>query len=275
MIKADPVNWSTSIQLRFRGGSYAAIQSDWDALKAAYTESPAIGQDANWGGSLPWSQLKNYDPCVYRFQGIYCFEGIIYSLSLTNVGWSGPVPPSLGLISRLTSIDISNNALTGDLPCWSLPELNSLIMTNNKLTGFKCLTGFASSYTSLQAGTNQVTTIPIMPASMRTVQLNSNPITDLTQLYNMTQVTSITLYACGITGWSLPDFSTWPNLVTFTAGKNSFFGALKNDTFESNVIRSLDLGYNNLVSSYTMHSFIIVSSLPCIASIHIIPYHII
>jgi hypothetical protein len=85
LIKTDPYNYgSTSVQIRFRGGSYAANTSDWQALQQAYVQNPTIQQDGNWGGSLPWSQLAYYDPCVNRFQGVLCFEGRIYQLQLSG-----------------------------------------------------------------------------------------------------------------------------------------------------------------------------------------------
>jgi uncharacterized membrane protein YgdD (TMEM256/DUF423 family) len=51
------------------------------------------------------------DPCANKFQGIMCYEGRVYMLSLSGLGWTGPIPPSLGLLDKLGFLDMSSNAL--------------------------------------------------------------------------------------------------------------------------------------------------------------------
>ncbi len=48
---------------------------------------------------------------------------------------SGTLPESLSVLTALTRLQLSNNALTGSIPSGSMPALKALLLANNELSG--------------------------------------------------------------------------------------------------------------------------------------------
>jgi len=69
--------------------------------------------------------------------GVTCADGHVVRLSLPNVGLSGAIPPELGALDMLESLDLRNNALSGAIPSelGGLSSLRYLILDGNQLSG--------------------------------------------------------------------------------------------------------------------------------------------
>jgi hypothetical protein len=81
-----------------------------------------------WGGSLHWRHLDSYDPCIYKFQSVRCFEGRIFYITTSELGWTGQIPKSFGLMPRLTYLDLGGNQFVCH-NCQQLVEAPQFVLT--------------------------------------------------------------------------------------------------------------------------------------------------
>jgi Leucine-rich repeat (LRR) protein len=111
-----------------------------------------------------------------------------------------------------------------------------------------------------------ITSVPVMPSWITGLNLNDNPLTDISAIYNAPWLTQMKFDGCGIRGALPSDFSLWPNLQYLNWGKNNFYGYLNETAFNSNPkIIEVDLSYNNLVG----HPFAFLSPSPSFKHIKI------
>ena len=66
----------------------------------------------NWANQSGW--LSSSDPCDWY--GLSCTDGDVNTLSLPGNNLAGDIPEEIGELPSLTSLDLSDNALTGPLP---------------------------------------------------------------------------------------------------------------------------------------------------------------
>ncbi len=97
-------------------------------------------------------------PSVHR-------DFVAWCRALSRIGLAGPLPAGLGVLTKLATLDLSFNQLTGGVPeGWgssqSMPAVQELVLTSNQLGGFLPPAWGGSArfpnLTSLQLGTNQI-----------------------------------------------------------------------------------------------------------------------
>lgn len=139
---------------------------------------------------------------------------------------------------------------TGELPCWSLPELQYLDVSNNMLTAMPCTLAFdVDGFYYLAGASNQLTVLPRAIDTVYFYYFSNNPIVDASAIYLFPNVWEVDVYGCSITGWPLPDFNQWTQMDMFLGGKNQFVGQLRADSFaDMEYLYQMDLSYNNLVT---------------------------
>ncbi|GMN52958.1 hypothetical protein TIFTF001_022095 [Ficus carica] len=83
------------------------------------------------------SWVPNSSPCLSRWAGIMCFDGIITGLHLTNMGLSGSIDiDALSQIRGLRTISLMNNNFSGPMPQFSkLGVLKALLLSGNSFSG--------------------------------------------------------------------------------------------------------------------------------------------
>ena len=86
---------------------------------------------AGWTNNTGWSNPDS-DPCADGWFGVSCNFDQVTEVSLPGNGLSGTV--NLAYMPNLRSLDVSDNALTG-LTLSNLPELQSLEADDNQLAG--------------------------------------------------------------------------------------------------------------------------------------------
>ncbi|XP_071724371.1 inactive LRR receptor-like serine/threonine-protein kinase BIR2 [Rutidosis leptorrhynchoides] len=100
---------------------------------------------------------------ICGFAGIYCWssEGKVMRIDLSDMGLKGHFPPELGSCKSLTSLDLSNNNLTGPIPrdiSKSIPYIVELDLSNNNFSGeIPSDLGNCSYLNYLDLGRNQLT----------------------------------------------------------------------------------------------------------------------
>jgi hypothetical protein len=90
----------------------------------------------NWSMNVNW--LSNETECSWY--GVKCSPGreIVVDLLLSNNNLYGVIESSVGLLSDLTSMDLSKNYLSGSIPLeiWSLPYLSKFFKCHEYLIPF-------------------------------------------------------------------------------------------------------------------------------------------
>ncbi|XP_060172794.1 LRR receptor-like serine/threonine-protein kinase GSO1 [Lycium barbarum] len=78
------------------------------------------------------------DTSICHWAGVTCSTSQrVTGLNISNMGITGTVPPQLGNLSFLVSLDLQGNKFGGELPTWFhlLPELKYLSLGNNSFNG--------------------------------------------------------------------------------------------------------------------------------------------
>ncbi|MEM7531650.1 MAG: leucine-rich repeat domain-containing protein [Chloroflexota bacterium] len=107
--------------------------------------------DINW--------LQSDDPC--RWRGVTCLNQRVISIELDGHNLVGALPPALGELTKLTTLELGNNEITS-LPdeIDQLQELHWLGLRNNRLTHLPTSLGRLRALTTLQLGGNDLDTLP-------------------------------------------------------------------------------------------------------------------
>ncbi|KAK9923768.1 hypothetical protein M0R45_032169 [Rubus argutus] len=152
-------------------------------------------------------------------------------LDISSNGLSGSIPQSLGNLSLLTTMVISNNYLSGEIPhFWnSIPDLYILDMSNNSLSG----------------------TVPRSIDSLRALRyliLSDNNLSgELPSLRNCTGMKSFDLGENKFSG-NIPVWigESMLSLLILRLNSNSFIGSIPSQLCHLSNLHILDLSHNNL-----------------------------
>ena len=127
-----------------------------EALVALYTST----NEANWSNNAGWNVTNT--PCSWS--GVSCNAGHVTNINKILSKLTGTIPPELGNLSNLTSLQLNDNQLTGTIPpgLGNLSNLTILGLDSNQLTGtIPPGLGNLSNLTTLGLDSNQLTgTIP-------------------------------------------------------------------------------------------------------------------
>ncbi|KAK1439852.1 hypothetical protein QVD17_05674 [Tagetes erecta] len=155
----------------------------------------------------------------------------LVELYLSDNALTGTIPSSLGQLSRLSVLDLSRNTLTGLIPSsfGSLGNLSSLDMSLNYLSGV-----IPESFGNLP--------------NLRFLNLSGNSLSSSipTQLGNVTSLFVLDLSSNTFTGTLPLEFRRLTSLQRLIVGRNMFSGNLSGDLFASeSKLQSLVLDHNN------------------------------
>ncbi|KAJ7563552.1 hypothetical protein O6H91_03G115000 [Diphasiastrum complanatum] len=113
-----------------------ALSNDASALLQFMRE---LNKDPHRTITNSWNE-SNVDAqgCPFGWYGVFCSNGTVHGLMLENLGLVGVIKPgSLGRLSGLTYLSLSNNAFVGAIPddLGTLSFLEQLHLRNNRLNG--------------------------------------------------------------------------------------------------------------------------------------------
>jgi len=177
--------------------------------------------------------------------------GDLTKLSTLNLSWNnltGPIPPELGNLPNLGSLNLDNNELTGPIPSGlgNLTGLYSLGLANNELTGrIPPWVVDRKSLIRLRLGGNALTG-PIPPGlgnltELRSLYLGANQLTGPIppELGNLQQLESLSLGSNRLTGPVPPELGNLRRLVSLTLSGNLLTGSIPETFVELNHLVTL------------------------------------
>ncbi|KAE8723485.1 hypothetical protein F3Y22_tig00012370pilonHSYRG00070 [Hibiscus syriacus] len=240
----------------------------------------------NWTTSTP----------VCKWVGVSC--GVIHervvALNLTSMDLTGTIPPHLGNLSFLHSLDLSNNHFYGHLPneLGHLHRLRVLRLRFNRLNGEipQTLVNM-SNLEILSLAINQlfgqIRTSIFNISSLKTIALSNNSLSGslpddlchrlpkLEELYlskmelsgnlplmtNVPKLEKLVLWGNKLSGNIPASISNASMLKRLELQKNFFFGLIPNTLGNLRHLEWLNIGFNNLTTESATHEWTFLSSL--------------
>ncbi|MEK7989369.1 MAG: leucine-rich repeat domain-containing protein, partial [Thiotrichaceae bacterium] len=112
----------------------------------------------NWTDNTGWKQTNT--PCSNNWKGIWCSQGSVVNVILSNNGLKGTIPNQLNNLANLQYLYLNQNRLTGSIPSelGSLTSLKYLNLSVNTLSGqIPSELGNLSNLLSISLQTNLLT----------------------------------------------------------------------------------------------------------------------
>ncbi|KAE8780341.1 putative LRR receptor-like serine/threonine-protein kinase [Hordeum vulgare] len=209
----------------------------------------------NRGGYDGWQES---DPSPCGWKGVTCDGGgRVSSLNLTRSTISGPVFGGFSRLPALTSLDLSDNSITGALPAADLNQCRGLLhlnLSHNLITGPLVLSGL-TRLRVLDVSGNRLdgavaVNFPAICADLTLLDLSTNNLTgSVTGLLDgCARLDKVDLSSNNFTG------ELWPGIARFrefSAAENNLTGSVPWSTFPDGCrLQSLDLSANQLVGGF-------------------------
>ena len=226
--------------------------------------SAAYGLDVNWEAYRPIGDWNG----VYTNSGRPRSPGTgtedtaptrVSHLELRDGGHpAGNIPPELGNMSSLTTLDLGGNQFTGPIPpeLGNMSSLTTLFLHGNQLTGpIPPELGNLSRLTALYFGGNQLTG-PIPPelgnmSGLTALYLDENQLTGPIppELGNLSSLITLDLGRNQVTGAIPPELGNLSNLTNLGLGGNQLTGDIPPELGNLSSLTTLDLGRNQLTGT--------------------------
>ncbi|CDP18217.1 unnamed protein product [Coffea canephora] len=226
-------------------------QSSLLALRAQISFDPQEILAKNWSVASP----------VCDWIGVTCSSGHrrVIALNISNMGLSGTLPPQLGNLSFLVSLDMRRNNFHGELPP-ELAQLNRLKVLNlgvNNLNGL--LPNWFGSFQGLEflsLRNNSFT--GLMPPSISNMSrlailiLVNNSLEGKIpeEIFNISSLEMISLGVNSLSG-SLPDYMCFhlPRLRFIGLSMNKFSGQIPSSLAQCSELQALSFSFNKFTGN--------------------------
>jgi len=231
-------------------GDAAIPASERAALIALYdsTSGPNWSYSGNWLGPV----------------GTECsWDGVLCDANQTTVEWiylyynnlSGPLPPEIGDLTGLQSLDLTENLITGSIPpeIGNLSQLSGIGLFRNRLSGpIPAEIGNLTSLEYFDLGENHVTgAIPTELgnlANLGWLYLQNNELTGPlpASLGNLSNLETLYLHSNRLSGEIPAAVRGLTSLRKLDLTDNDFTGTIPHELIAIQTLRELDLAHNRL-----------------------------
>ena len=208
----------------------------------------------NWINCTKWLLTAP----VSSWSGINVSGGRITSIVLIQKALSGIIPPSLGNLTNLTTLDLSLNGLNDSIPAsfGNLTNLRYLQLSGNQLTGsIPSSLGNLTNLTTLYLYQNKLSgSIPSSLGNLinlTDLELWKNQLSDSipSSLGNLTNLTTLGLNYNNLSGSIPSSLGNLTNLTYLQLSVNQLSGSIPSSLGNLTNLSNLDLGYNRLSGS--------------------------
>ena len=208
------------------------------ALIALYNSTDGDNWSDNSGWKTPLLEADGF--AAYGTEntwfGVTCDVGNdhVTGITLNSNHLTGSIPPELGNLTNLASLDLSGNQLTGSIPAelGNLTNLKILYLYNNQLSG------------AIPPELGNLTNLIYL-------RLFNNPLTGSipAELGNLTNLTSLDLRSNQLTGSIPPELGTLTNLIYLGLNQNQLTGSIPAELGDLANLAWLDIESNQLTGS--------------------------
>jgi RHS repeat-associated protein len=254
---------------------------EFQALKDLFdnTAGSSWTTKTNWPTTGSWPTFAN-NAQFGTWYGVTVTNGDITTLNLPSNNLTGPLPTSIGNLTKAQYLYLNNNKLSGSIPSsiGNMTTLIKLYLNSNQLTGsIPSSIGALNKVTHLYLQLNKLTgSAPSEVGNMTLLQslyLNNNQLSGTvpSNLSSLSNLAILYLYSNQLTG-SLPSLSNLVNLTNIDCSGNQLTGMgnftnLPNLTvldLSSNALTSIDPSVWNLtkLSTLTLSTNQITGTLP-------------
>ena len=225
--------------------------SDHAVLKALYegTQGPDWSQNNNWLTDAPLAEWHGVDVDA---------EGRVIQLVLRSNNLNGPIPPELGSLTYVQSINLNNNSLTGSIPpeLGSLGNLKRLDLLRNGLTGsIPPQLGELAKLESIRLSENELAgTIPPQLGNLSRLEVLSLDRNQLAgtippELANLGRLKRLSLIVNRLTGTIPRELGELPELRSLLLAANGLTGTIPPELGKLSALEDLSLNQNALTGS--------------------------
>ena len=259
-VDASYREWLSAVPSHEGTGADCAMLSDREILEALYDATG--GPD--WTNNDGWLT----DASLQDWHGVWVdSDGRVRSLSLTSNALAGAIPPELGGLARLRTLQLTGtygptirarkvgDGLTGPIPpeLGNLTELRALSLGSNNLTGpIPPELGNLTELQTLFLGSNNLTG-PIPPelgdlAALTRLSLSSNNLTGAipSRLGRLGNLDYLALSSNDLTGAIPPELGRLSNLRGLILERNDLKDPIPSELGRLVSLEDLDLGRNRL-----------------------------
>ncbi|KAF9683342.1 hypothetical protein SADUNF_Sadunf04G0003600 [Salix dunnii] len=185
--------------------------NDVQALQVMYTSLNSPSQLTNW-------KSNGGDPCAESWKGITCEGSAVVSIQISGLGLNGTMGYLLANLMSLRTFDLSDNHLRDSLPYQLPPNLTSLNLAVNNLSGnipYSMSSMVSLSYLDLSFNSFSGD----LPSSfnsltnLSTLNVQNNQLTGSLNVLTGLPLTTLNVANNNFSGWIPQELSSIPNFI--------------------------------------------------------------